>query len=97
MEVKSKIGQTVLEYIMLTLATLVLVVGVYVFKFPNNFSFGGVTGISVIRCGSAVFTGVVYICHQYGSSCYRIYLSWEELRNKDSVCERAYIGWLKSV
>ena len=48
MEVKSKIGQTVLEYIMLTLATLVLVVGVYVFKFPNNFSFGGVTGISVI-------------------------------------------------
>ena len=48
MEVKSKIGQTVLEYLMLTLATLVLVVGVYVFKFPNNFSFGGVTGISVI-------------------------------------------------
>lgn len=37
MEVKSKIGQTVLEYLMLTLATLVLVVGVYVFKFPNNF------------------------------------------------------------
>jgi uncharacterized membrane-anchored protein YitT (DUF2179 family) len=29
-------------------ATLILVVGVYVFKFPNNFSFGGVTGIAVV-------------------------------------------------
>lgn len=36
------------EYTMLTIATVLLVVGVYVFKFPNNFSFGGVTGISVI-------------------------------------------------
>ena len=33
---------------MLTLATVVLDVGVYFFKFPNNFSFGGVTGVSVI-------------------------------------------------
>ncbi len=36
------------EFVMLTLATVVLDVGVYFFKFPNNFSFGGVTGISVI-------------------------------------------------
>lgn len=48
MEVKTKAGQVALEYLMLTLATMVLVIGVYVFKFPNNFSFGGVTGISVI-------------------------------------------------
>ena len=31
-----------------TVATLILVVGVYVFKFPNNFSFGGVTGMAVV-------------------------------------------------
>ena len=36
------------EYAILTIATLILVVGVYVFKFPNNFSFGGVTGIAVV-------------------------------------------------
>lgn len=41
------------QYGVLTFATLILVVGVYVFKFPNNFSFGGVTGIAVIL--SAVF------------------------------------------
>ncbi len=33
---------------MLTLATVIIVIGVYVFKFPNNFSFGGVTGIAVV-------------------------------------------------
>ncbi len=42
------------ELIMLTLATVVLDVGVYFFKFPNNFSFGGVTGVSVIL--SKLFT-----------------------------------------
>ncbi len=36
------------EFVMLTLATILLDVGVFFFKFPNNFSFGGVTGISVI-------------------------------------------------
>lgn len=36
------------DYAILTLATLILVVGVYVFKFPNHFSFGGVTGIAVV-------------------------------------------------
>lgn len=44
------------EYAMLTVATAVLVVGVYFFKFPNNFSFGGVTGISVILGAVFPFT-----------------------------------------
>ena len=43
-----KIKRTVEEYMVLTVATLILVVGVYVFKFPNNFSFGGVTGMAVV-------------------------------------------------
>lgn len=36
------------EYLVLTVATLIMVGGVYVFKFPNNFSFGGVTGIAIV-------------------------------------------------
>lgn len=43
-----KVKRTLEEYAVLTVATLILVVGVYVFKFPNNFSFGGVTGIAVV-------------------------------------------------
>ncbi|MFR8317882.1 MAG: YitT family protein, partial [Catenibacillus sp.] len=32
----------------LTLGTLLMTVGVYFFKFPNNFTFGGVTGFAVL-------------------------------------------------
>ena len=37
---RGQIKRTIEEYMVLTVATLILVVGVYVFKFPNNFSFG---------------------------------------------------------
>lgn len=37
-----------IEFIILTVSTLCVVVGVYLFKFPNNFSFGGVTGLAII-------------------------------------------------
>ncbi len=40
--------KTLMDYLILTLATVFLVVGVYIFKFPNHFSFGGVTGIAVV-------------------------------------------------
>ncbi|MBR4067934.1 MAG: YitT family protein [Clostridia bacterium] len=36
------------EYVMLTVATIVMSVGIYFFKFPNHFSTGGVSGISII-------------------------------------------------
>lgn len=42
------VKRTLEEYLVLTVATIVMVVGIYVFKFPNNFSFGGVTGIAVV-------------------------------------------------
>ena len=36
------------EYFIITVSILIMVVGVYFFKFPNNFSFGGITGYSAI-------------------------------------------------
>lgn len=36
------------EYAMITLGTVIMVLGIYFFKFPNNFSTGGVTGIAVV-------------------------------------------------
>lgn len=40
--------QRIRDFFLLTVGTLMVVVGVYFFKFPNNFSTGGVSGISVI-------------------------------------------------
>ena len=45
------------EYAWLTMATVIMVLGIYFFKFPNNFSTGGVSGIAVIL--GYYFEGVV--------------------------------------
>ena len=36
------------EFLLITWSTLLIVVGVYFFKFPNHFTFGGVTGASIV-------------------------------------------------
>ena len=36
------------EYGMITISIWIMVVGIYFFKFPNNFAFGGVTGFSTV-------------------------------------------------
>ena len=41
-------AQIARDYTMLTLATLLMCVGIYFFKFPNHFSTGGVSGLSLI-------------------------------------------------
>lgn len=44
----SKSGKIFTRYLFLTLGIVVMAIGVYFFKFPNNFSTGGVSGISII-------------------------------------------------
>ncbi len=43
-----RIFETLKMYLIITVGTLMVASGVYFFKFPNNFSTGGVSGISVI-------------------------------------------------
>ena len=45
---KEKLKKNVIDYTLITFSTLLVVLGVYLFKFPNNFSFGGVTGLAVV-------------------------------------------------
>lgn len=44
----TKLKKLLKEYSLLTLGTLLMVIGIYFFKFPNNFSTGGVSGLAVI-------------------------------------------------
>lgn len=48
--------QTLKEYAVITAAVLIMDIGIYVFKFPNNFSFGGVSGMAVVICRFLPFT-----------------------------------------
>ena len=36
------------DWFMITIGVMIMVVGIYFFKFPNNFSTGGVTGLGVV-------------------------------------------------
>ena len=51
-----KIKTTFVTYSILTLASLIMISGIYVFKFPNNFSFGGVSGIAIVLSAMVPFS-----------------------------------------
>lgn len=36
------------EYFLITVSTFLIMIGSHYFKFPNNFTFGGITGLSVV-------------------------------------------------
>ncbi|MEG1743736.1 MAG: YitT family protein [Clostridia bacterium] len=57
----SKLFNFVSRYTLITLGTLILTLGVYFFKFPNHFSTGGVSGISIIfgSLQSTISTGTL--------------------------------------
>ncbi len=38
----------VLEYAIITAATVIMTLGTYIFKFPNNYSFGGIAGLAIV-------------------------------------------------
>ena len=44
------------NFINLTLSTLVMAVGIYFFKFSNNFTFGGITGLAVLVAKSGAIS-----------------------------------------
>lgn len=48
MFVEQKTSYLVKEFLLMTLGTVLVSVGVYFFKFPNNFSMGGVSGLSIL-------------------------------------------------
>lgn len=47
-KIKNPILRTGAEYILITLSIWIMVIGIYFFKFPNHFAFGGITGFSSV-------------------------------------------------
>ena len=47
-QIENKTLRTLTEYGLITFSIWIMVVGVYFFKFPNNFAFGGVTGFATV-------------------------------------------------
>lgn len=47
-QIENPIARKLAEYGLITVSILIMVAGIYFFKFPNDFAFGGVTGFSTI-------------------------------------------------
>ena len=63
-DIKSPFWRTAAEYGIITVSIWIMVVGIYFFKFPNHFAFGGVTGFSTVvseisRWSASDFTFIV--------------------------------------
>lgn len=91
-----KIKRTVEEYVVLTVATLILVVGVYVFKFPNNF-FVWRSNRSGSRagCRTSDISGKSYLYHQYAVAGTWIYIPWKRIWSQNCLRQCTDIGWVK--
>lgn len=64
MKQQNVIMHKIKEYALITIGVLMVVCGVYFFKFPNNFSTGGVTGIAIILSpflGSNISSGTIVL------------------------------------
>lgn len=48
MKNQNKKTEIIKEYVLITIGALLVTVGVHYFKFPNNFSIGGVTGVGIL-------------------------------------------------
>ncbi len=46
--IKNPIARKLAEYALITVSIWIMVIGIYFFKFPNHFAFGGVTGFSTV-------------------------------------------------
>ncbi|MBR3952917.1 MAG: YitT family protein [Oscillospiraceae bacterium] len=45
---KKSVANFVKEYGLLTVASVLLIISTWLFKYPNNFTFGGITGLSIV-------------------------------------------------
>lgn len=46
--IMQKVTKIIWEYVLITVSITLIILGSHFFKFPNNFTFGGITGLSVV-------------------------------------------------
>lgn len=84
---KNLIPKRVMEYIIITFAVVLMDVGIYVFKFPNNFSFGGVSGMAVVFSHFIPMTSAqINLVDQSDFAGDRVYCSWPGFWSEDGLC-----------
>lgn len=85
--------QKLKNFLIITLSIFIMAIGVYFFKFPNNFCFGGVTGAAVVFAritplSASAFSLVVnFLLLGLG-----FIFSWKRICPKNNLCNGTFIG-----
>lgn len=68
------------NFLIMTLSITIMAIGVYYFKFPNNFTFGGVTGAAVVFAKITPLSASMFstIC-EHAPACSGLFLPWQRL------------------
>lgn len=67
------------NFLIMTLSITIMAIGVYYFKFPNNFTFGGVTGAAVVLQNNPSLSEYVFYYCEHASACSGLFLPWQRL------------------
>lgn len=67
------------NFLIMTLSITIMAIGVYYFKFPNNFTFGGVTGAAVVFAKITPLSEYVFYYCEHASACSGLFLPWQRL------------------
>ena len=67
------------NFLIMTLSITIMAIGVYYFKFPNNFTFGGVTGAAVVFAKITALSEYVFYYCEHASACSGLFLPWQRL------------------
>ncbi len=85
-QIENKTLRTLAEYGIITGSIWIMVIGIYFFKFPNNFAFGGVTGFAtVVSAVTHWSASPVYDDCQYGAFSGRFYFFRARIWREDGL------------
>lgn len=68
------------NFLIMTLSITIMAIGVYYFKFPNNFTFGGVTGAAVVFAKITPLSASMFSNYcEHAPACSGLFLPWQRL------------------
>ena len=74
----------------ITISIFSMAIGVYFFKFPNNFCFGGVTGAAVVFAKITPLSASTFSC-KYGAFDRRLSFPGEKVCTENNLCDHIII------
>lgn len=81
------------HFSLLTVSTLIMAVGTYFFKFTNNFTFGGITGLAVLVADKTSISASDFFFYcKYAAAYIGIYCTGKKICCQNSVLQYPFVS-----